>query len=118
MKNLNLNTALLIVVAVLVTLQVKSCIEPTPVSREVVEAQVKLKQYEKELPSIREELDFIYARYDSLLLASVQRYEDLERRKQPIQYAIKQVPVIVGNYDREQLRRAYAGYDLPAGTDR
>lgn len=110
MKGINLNTILLVVVAVLLTLQLKSCFDPARVDRRVIEAEVKLKQYETELPVIRKELDVIYAKYDSLLTASVQRYENLEQKKEPIRYAIKQVPVIIGNYDKEQLRRALSGY--------
>ena len=110
MKNLNLNTILLVGIAVLMTLQLKSCFEPARVDRKLIEAQIKQEQYEKELPEIRKELDYIYAKYDSLLLASIQRYNNLEQRKIPINNAIKQVPVIVGNLDREQLRRLYTSY--------
>lgn len=110
MNRQNLNTYLLVAAVAMCTWLVRGCFTPTPVSREVIEAQVKLEQYETELPVIREELNEIYAKYDSLLLASVRRYDELEKRKQPIQYAIKQVPVIVGNYDREQLRRALSEY--------
>ena len=109
-KSLNLNTILLVGIAVLMTLQIKSCFEPTRVDPKLIEAKVKQEQYEKELPEIRKELDYIYAKYDSLLLASINRENELEQKKQPIRYAIKQVPVIVGNLDREQLRRAIIEY--------
>jgi hypothetical protein len=110
MKKLNLNTILLVGIAVLMTLQLKSCFEPARVDRKLIEAQIKQEQYEKELPEIRKELDYIYAKYDSLLLSSLQRENDLEQRKTPIRYAIKQVPVIVSNLDREQLRTALTSY--------
>jgi len=110
MKNPNLNTILLVGIAVLMTLQLKSCFEPARVDRKLIEAQIKQEQYEKELPEIRKELDYIYAKYDSLLLSSLQRENDLEQRKTPIRYAIKQVPVIVSNLDREQLRIALTNY--------
>lgn len=109
-KGIDTNTILLVGVAVLMTLQIKSCFEPTRVDPKLVEAKVKQEQYERELPEIRKELDYIYAKYDSLLLASISRENDLEQKKQPIRYAIKQVPVIVGNLDREQLRRAIIEY--------
>ena len=110
MKNLNLNTILLVGIAVLMTLQLKSCFEPARVDRKLIEAQIKQEQYEKELPEIRKELDYIYAKYDSLLLSSIQRETNLEQRKTPLKYAIKQVPVIVSNLDREQLRIALTSY--------
>lgn len=110
MKNLNLNTILLVGIAVLMTLQLKSCFEPARVDRKLIEAQIKQEQYEKELPEIRKELDYIYAKYDSLLLSSIQRETNLEQRKTPLRYAIKQVPVIVSNLDREQLRIALTSY--------
>jgi len=110
MKNPNLNTILLVGIAVLMTLQLKSCFEPARVDRKLIEAQIKQEQYEKELPEIRKELDYIYAKYDSLLLSSLQRENDLEQRKTPIKNAIKQVPVIVSNLDREQLRTALTNY--------
>ncbi len=110
MKNLNLNTILLVGIAVLMTLQLKSCFEPARVDRKLIEAQIKQEQYEKELPEIRKELDYIYAKYDSLLLSSLQSENDLEQRKTPIKNAIKQVPVIVSNLDREQLRIALTNY--------
>jgi hypothetical protein len=110
MKNLNLNTILLVGIAVLMTLQLKSCFEPARVDRKLIEAQIKQEQYEKELPEIRKELDYIYAKYDSLLLSSLQRENNIEQRKTPLRYAIKQVPVIVSNLDREQLRIALTSY--------
>lgn len=110
MKNLNLNTILLVGIAVLMTLQLKSCFEPARVDRKLIEAQIKQEQYEKELPEIRKELDYIYAKYDSLLLSSIQRETNLEQRKTPLKNAIKQVPVIVSNLDREQLRIALTSY--------
>jgi hypothetical protein len=110
MKNLNLNTILLVGIAVLMTLQLKSCFEPARVDRKLIEAQIKQEQYEKELPEIRKELDYIYAKYDSLLLSSLQRENNIEQRKTPLRYAIKQVPVIVSNLDREQLRTALTSY--------
>ena len=92
------------------TLQLKSCFEPARVDRKLIEAQIKQEQYEKELPEIRKELDYIYAKYDSLLLSSLQRENNIEQRKTPLRYAIKQVPVIVSNLDREQLRIALTSY--------
>jgi hypothetical protein len=109
-QKINLNTALIVAISVLLTLQIKSCFEPTRVDPKLIEAQIKQKQYEQELPEIRKELDYIYAKYDSLLMASFQRENELENKKTPIRYAIKQVPVIVGNYDKEQLRRALSEY--------
>jgi hypothetical protein len=91
-------------------LQLKSCFEPAKVDRKLIEAQIKQEQYEKELPEIRKELDYIYAKYDSLLLSSLQRENNIEQRKTPLRYAIKQVPVIVSNLDREQLRTALTSY--------
>lgn len=110
MKNLKIDTILIVGISVLLTLQLKSCFEPAKVDRKLIEAQIKQEQYEKELPEIRKELDYIYAKYDSLLLSSLQRENDLEQRKTPIRYAIKQVPVIVSNLDREQLRTALTNY--------
>jgi len=109
-KNLNLNTILLVGIAVLVTLQLKSCFEPSRVDPKVIESKIRQEYYEKELPLIRQERDAIYAKYDSLLSASAQRYNNLEQRKIPINNAIKQVPVIVGNLDKEHFSRALSEY--------
>lgn len=110
MKNLKIDTILIVSISVLLTLQLKSCLEPARVDRKLIEAQIKQEQYEKELPEIRKELDYIYAKYDSLLLSSLQRENNIEQRKTPLRYAIKQVPVIVSNLDREQLRTALTSY--------
>jgi hypothetical protein len=110
MKNLKIDTILIVGISVLLTLQLKSCFEPAKVDRKLIEAQIKQEQYEKELPEIRKELDYIYAKYDSLLLSSLQRENNIEQRKTPLRYAIKQVPVIVSNLDREQLRIALTSY--------
>lgn len=110
MKNLNLETILLVGIAVLLTLQLKSCFEPSRVDPKVIEAKVRQELYEKELPLIRQERDEIRARYDSLLSASTQRYNNLEQRKIPINNAIKQVPVIVDNFDKVQFGRALSEY--------
>jgi hypothetical protein len=110
MKNLKIDTILIVGISVLLTLQLKSCFEPAKVDRKLIEAQIKQEQYEKELPEIRKELDYIYAKYDSLLLSSLQRENNIEQRKTPLRYAIKQAPVNVSNLDREPFRNAFTSY--------
>ena len=103
---INWITILLIIVAVLATLQIRSFFEGKTVDEKAVEDRVKLEQLQKEYPQIVRERDSISARYDSLISASQQRFNQLETRKQPIYNAIRQVPIVVNNFDKEQLRRA------------
>ena len=103
---INWITILLIIVAVLATLQIRSFFEGKTVDEKAVEDRVKLEQLQKEYPQIVRERDSISERYDSLISASQQRFNQLETRKQPIYNAIRQVPIVVNNFDKEQLRRA------------
>lgn len=104
------NTLIQVGFIVLLTLQVSSWFSGKKVDEKMIERKVRLEYLEKELPVIKDELNVIYAKYDSLLMASVERYTELENRKQPIRNAIKQIPFIVDNFDKEQLRRALAEY--------
>lgn len=108
--NKSFTIILLIAVAVLVTLQVKSLFGEKEVDRKAIENEIRLEYLQKEYPQIVRQRDSISARYDSLIAASQERYQQLETRKQPIYNAIKQVPVIVNNLDKEQLRGAITTY--------
>jgi len=107
---INWTTILLIGTSVITTLYVKTFFTKSPVDEKTIENRIKLEQLQKEYPQIVRQRDSISARYDSLISASQVRYQQLETRKQPIYNAIKQVPVIVNNLDKEQLRGAITTY--------
>ena len=107
---INFTTILLIAVSVLATLQVRSLFSKQNVDEKAVENKIRLEYLQKEYPEIVRQRDSISARYDSLISASQQRFNQLETRKQPIYNEIKQVPVIVNNLDKEQLRGAITTY--------
>lgn len=99
-----------IALAVFTTLYITSLFPKKQVDEKMVEDRVKREILEKELPLIRQELQETNAKYDSLLSVSQQRITELESKKQPLYNAVKQIPVIVSNFDREQLRFAIANY--------
>lgn len=99
-----------VLLAVFATLYITSLFPKKQVDEKMVEDRVKREILEKELPLIRQELKESDARYDSLLAASQQRITKLESKKQPLYNAIKQIPVIIDNYDKRQLADASAEY--------
>lgn len=99
-----------VALAVFATLYIASLFPKKQVDEKMIEDRVKREILEKELPLIRKELQETNAKYDSLLSASQQRITELESKKQPLYNAAKQIPVIVNNFDREQLRFAIANY--------
>jgi len=105
---INLNTALLIGVAVLLTLQLKSCFDKVEKPEQMIRNEERLKYLEQE--RIKDSINYVevMAMYDSLIVISKQKFDELENKKQPIKNAIKQVSNTVDNFDREQLRREFA----------
>lgn len=99
-----------IALAVFATLYITSLFPKKQVDEKMVEDRVKREILEKELPLIRQELKEANAKYDSLMAASQQRITELESKKQPLYNAIKQIPVIIDNYDKRQLADASAEY--------
>jgi len=106
----NLDTILIIAVAVLLTLQISSMFRKSPVNEQQIRNEVKLEYLQKELPEIKGELVVIKQKYDSLLSASIDRVVELENKKQPIKNAIKNVDIITDNFDKLQLERASREY--------
>ena len=110
MARLNIPLLLTIAVTVLLTLQLKSCFTPVRKPEEMVRNEERIKYLEAQRITDSVELVDTREKYDSLIFISLLKVSSFEIQKQPIRYAIKQVPVIVGNYDKEQLRRALSGY--------
>jgi len=104
----SLNTILLIGAAVLLTMQLRSCFDRVHKPEQMIRNEERLKYLEQE--RLKDSVNYVevMAMYDSLIVISKQKFDELENRKQPIKNAIKQSNTVVDNFDREQLRRAFA----------
>lgn len=71
---------------------------------------MKIEQYEKQRIIDSTETSNARRERDSVIAISDQRFKNLENQKQPIRNAIKQIPAVVNNFDKEQLRRAITNF--------
>lgn len=103
-------TILWFVFGFLMCLQIKSIFDKRRKTYEMGVTDEKIKNLERE----RMEDSVIWvkreAAIDSLLFLSMKRYENSEQRKQPLIKKYEQIPVIVNDLDREQLRRAITNF--------
>lgn len=102
----HLHTILLIALGVFIALGIKSCVTKIQKPDKMIRNEVEIENLQKQVPALIRERDSIRAAYDSLISLSQTRFNDLEKQKQPIKYVIQNTPVIISNYDKEQLRRA------------
>ena len=110
MARLNIPLLLTIIATASVTLQLKSCFTPVRKPEEMVRNEERIKYLEADRRKDSVELVDTREKYDSLIFISLLKVSSFEIQKQPIRYAIKQVPVIVSNLDKEQLRTGATNY--------
>lgn len=110
MKGINLTTLLLIAVAVFVTLQVNSCFSKVHKPEQMIRNEERLKYLEEKRLSDSVILIETRSKYDSLIALSDERLGQLLSKFQQTKIIYEKVPVVIGNYDREQLRRAVSEY--------
>ena len=97
-------TILLIVVAILVTLQLKSCLDKTPPNEKMIKSDMKIEELNKKVIADSVALKEERHKSDSVIALSDERFMNLVSKRQPIINVIKQTPVTVSNLDKEQLR--------------
>jgi hypothetical protein len=110
MKGINLNTILLIAIAVFITLQLKSCFSKSHKPEQMVRNEERIKYLEQE--RIKDSINYVevMAMYDSLIVISKQKSVVLAGQYTTTKKRLNEIPVIVNDFDREQLRRAIADY--------
>jgi hypothetical protein len=103
-----LNTILLIGIAVLLTLQIQSCFggggKPNSYYKE------KIADMDKEIENIRSEREETRRRYDSIILIQMQKDTVLIREYKTNTIKYEKIPVTVGNFSNDELRRAIYNY--------
>ncbi len=110
MKWPSLNTIILVIAVIFITLQIRSWFaKPTPDAK-IIELDQKNKDLEKQ--RLIDSVDLKQARWekDSVISVSNERLNNLANQKQQIINVIKKVPVIVDNFDREQLHSGAESY--------
>lgn len=112
MSKIPVTTILLIVLAIVLTLQFKSCFTKADKPAEMIRNEEKIKYLEAQ--RLQDSIRFVekLALIDSFVSLSEARYTELENRKQPIKNAIKKEPGIVDNFDKQQLSRAITDFFL------
>lgn len=103
-------TILFIAVAILVTLQLKSCFDTTNLPEEMIRNQERLKYLEEKRLTDSVSLVETRGKYDSLISVSSQKSSQLANKYQATKKVYDKIPVIISNYDREQLRNAVTNY--------
>ena len=110
MKLPSLNTLLLIGVAVLLTLQLNSCFSKTHKPEEMIRNEEKLKASEER----RIADSVMYAGKITILqdqiTASQNVSSQLASKYQSTKVIYEKIPLVITDYDREQLRRAIYNY--------
>lgn len=109
-KTPNITTIMLIASAVLVTLQIKSCFDKSPINERAIRNEMKLEALEEK------------RKYDSLVWVEKLKAKDVEiealKQKDTVfvqkiiqsNDRIKQIPVVVSGFDKSELRRAITNY--------
>jgi len=70
----------------------------------MVRNEERIKQYESELPVIKKQLTIITAKYDSLINVSNESILQLSNSYKATKIIYEKIPVIINNFDKEQLR--------------
>jgi hypothetical protein len=104
----NLNDFLLLSLAVLVTLQVRSCFDNKQPNNELYE--YKLQESEKAIKKAEQEREMYRSRYDSVIAVAKEKDTVLIREIKTNTVKYEQVPVRVNNYSNDELRRAVTEY--------
>jgi hypothetical protein len=106
MKGINLNTILLIAIAVFITLQLKSCFSKSHKPEQMVRNEERIKYLEQE--RIKDSINYVevMAMYDSLIVISKQKSIILSTQYTSIKKRLNEIPIIIGNLNNEDLRRA------------
>lgn len=110
MKKISLSDIFLMGFVVMLTLQIDSCFTKLRKPEQMIRNEERLKILEEKRLEDSVTLALTRSMYDSLIALSWDRINSLENSKQPIKYAIKQIPVIVGSLDKEQLRAGANAY--------
>lgn len=98
------------VLAVMSTVLIMMIFHKSGKTEKMIRDEVELEHLQKDMPAIKQDLAAITARYDSVIGASRDRYNDLETKKQPIQNAINKVRPAVHDYTKEQFRDSITVY--------
>lgn len=101
---------LFILVAVLITLQFKSCFDKVNKPEQMIRNEERLKYLEKERLADSVVIVEKVRKYDSLIALSMEKSNQLATKYQTVKTIYEKIPVIVNDFDREQLRRAIAEY--------
>lgn len=103
MKWPSLNTILIAIVVIFVTLQLRSIFGGTPPNEKIIRADIKIEQLEKQRVTDSIALVQVRREKDSAIEAADQRFKTLQSQKQQVINVIKKVPVFVDNLDKREL---------------
>lgn len=79
-------------------------------SKKVIDKDGEIKLRDEIIQTIREDRDYYRSKYDSVIAAATTRNEDLKNQYKNTVIKYEKVPVIINDYDREQLRRAVTNF--------
>ena len=109
--NLNKTTIILAIALVaLLTWNIRGCFTKVEKPEKMIRNEVELEHLKKELPVVQQELTAVTAKYDSAISVSQERSNQLSNSYKATKIIYEKIPVIVNDFDREQLRRALADY--------
>lgn len=105
-----INDIILIALVVFVTLQVRGCFDKTPPNEKLIRAEEQIKSLEKERQRDSVVFSEKLVMYDSLISLSKQKVVIISGQYNATKKEYEKIPIIVNDFDREQLRRAIANY--------
>lgn len=110
MKLISRNDILLVAVVFMAAWLIRGCFTKVSKPEQMIRNEERIKYLEQE--RVEDSVVWVKreAAIDSLLSLSMKRYDNSEQRKQPLIKKYEQIPVIVNDLDREQLRRAIANF--------
>lgn len=106
----NLTTILLVGIAILLTLQLKSLFGKTHKPEGMIRNEERLKYLEQQRVQDSVMGAQRIATIDSLIILSLQKSTQLSNQYQTVKKRYDKIPAIVNDFDREQLRRTFSSY--------
>jgi outer membrane murein-binding lipoprotein Lpp len=107
MKNISLNTILLIGVAVLLTLQIEGCFHN---SKPDSEYKKQIAEKDKQIEQVSTERNDMRQKYDSVISLLTKKDTVLIREYKTNTIKYEKIPDNIRNLSNEDLRRAITGY--------
>jgi len=108
----NLDTILIIAVAVLLTLQISNMFRKSPVNEDLIRAKMKIEYQDKMIEIISDDRINFRNKYDSVTALLLGKDANKAEQEKQIIVKYEKIPVYINSLNRDSLRAAVKRYSL------